>query len=161
MASGVRSILGTRSIRTCSVIQSQFSGRGVTLKPFEIEYNRDLKSLEDVISRVKRHGDFFVAGAMEVPMPKVEVDGAGTLSFPVPEAQVGSLVRHAQRAPYGKGEKTVTDPSVGKVWQIDPDKVRVGGKSWSATFEAMLSKVRAGLGCDGVAVATPVSPPTK
>lgn len=124
----------------------------IPLESVEIEYNRDLTPLEAVLSRVKRHGDFFVAGAMEVPMPKVDVDGAGTLSFPVPEAQVGSLIRHAQRAPYGKGAETVTDPAVRKVWQIDADKVRIGGKSWAVNFEAMLSKVRAGLGCDGVVV---------
>ena len=118
----------------------------------EIEYNRDLKSLETVLSGVKRHGDFFVSGAMEMPMPKVDVDGVGALSFPVPEAQIAALVRQAERAPYGRGEKTVIDTSVRKVWQIAPGKVRISGKSWAANFETILSKVRAGLGCEGVAV---------
>ncbi len=118
----------------------------------EIEYNQDLKPLETVLSGVKRHGDFFVSGAMEIPIPKVDVDGVGTLSFPVPEEQIVAIVRQAERAPYGKGEKTIIDTSVRKVWQIAPGKVRIGGKSWAANFESMLSKVRAGLGCVGVAV---------
>ncbi|MEO8132472.1 MAG: hypothetical protein ABI831_00620 [Betaproteobacteria bacterium] len=82
----------------------------------EIEYNRDLKPLETVLADVKRQGDFFVSGTMEMPMPKVDVYGVGALSFPVPEAQIGALVRQAERAPYGKGEKTVLDASVRKVW---------------------------------------------
>ncbi len=122
------------------------------MKFMEIEYNQDLRPLETVLSGVKRHGDFFVSGALEMPMPKVDVDGVGTLSFPVPEAQFAAIVRQAERAPYGRGEQTIIDTSVRKVWQIAPGKVRIGGKSWAANFESMLSKVSAGLGCGGVTV---------
>ena len=59
----------------------------------EIEYNQELKPLESVLSRVKQPGDFFVCGVIEIPMPRVEVEGAGTLSFPVPDAQIASIVR--------------------------------------------------------------------
>src|SRR5688572_20232664 len=89
---------------------------------------------------------------MEIPMPRVEVEGAGTLSFPVPDAQVAAIVRLAERAPYGWGEKTIVDTSVRKVWRVAPDKVKIGGKSWSANFEIILSKVSAGLGCDGASI---------
>ena len=122
------------------------------MKFIKIEYNQDLRPLETVLSGVKRHGDFFVSGALEMPMPKVDVDGVGTLSFPVPEAQFAAIVRQAERAPYGRGEQTIIDTSVRKVWQIAPGKVRIGGKSWAANFESMLSKVSAGLGCGGVTV---------
>jgi len=122
------------------------------LKFIEVEYNQDLKPLETALSGVKRPGDFFVSGAMEMPMPKVKVQGAGTLSFPVPDAQVAAIVKRAERAPYGRGEKTIVDTSVRKVWQVAPNKVRIDGKSWAASFETILSKVRAGLGCEGGAV---------
>ncbi len=118
----------------------------------EIEYNRNLMPLETVLSGVKRRGDFFVSGALEMPIPKVDVDGVGTLSFPVPQTQIAALVRHAERAPYGRGDETVVDTSVRKVWQIAPSKVRISGKSWPASFEAILSNVRNGLGCEDRAV---------
>jgi hypothetical protein len=118
----------------------------------EIAYNQDLKPLEAVLSGVKQPGDFFVCGAMEMPMPRVEVEGAGTLSFPVPDAQIAAIVRRAERAPYGKGEDTIVDTSVRKVWQIAPGKVKISGKSWPANLETILSKVRAGLGCDDASV---------
>jgi hypothetical protein len=45
------------------------------LQYIEIEYNQELKPLEAVLSGVKQPGDFFVCGAMEMPMPRVEVEG--------------------------------------------------------------------------------------
>lgn len=117
-----------------------------------IEYNQSLQPLEELLEGVERPGDFFVSGGMEIPMPKIEVEGVGVLSFPVPESQIAALVQQATRAPYGRGEKTILDESVRKVWQLPADKVRVGGKSWAATFDALLQQVATGLGCDATAV---------
>src|SRR4051794_14569703 len=100
------------------------------MRHIDIEYNQELKPLEAVLSKVKQPGDFFVSGTVEIPMPRVEVEGAGTLSFPVPDAQIEAIVRRAARAPYGRGEETIVDTSVRNVWQIAPGKVKVSGKSW-------------------------------
>jgi len=117
-----------------------------------LEYNQDLQPLENLLSSVERAGDFFVSGAVEMPMPKLEVEGVGVLSFPVPPAQIAALIQHATRAPYGRGEETILDESVRKVWQLPPEKVRLGGKSWAANFDGILKQVVAGLGCEGMAV---------
>jgi hypothetical protein len=115
--------------------------------PVNVEYNLELKPLEDLLSGVKRPGDFFVSGRLETPMPRVEVEGVGVLSFPVLSAQIQEVIQHAERAPYGRGEETVLDTSVRKVWQLPPAKVSVGGKSWTGTMESLLTVVRTGLGC--------------
>lgn len=120
--------------------------------PIQIEYNQELQPLEKLLSRVRRAGDFYASGSMEIPMPKVEVEGVGVLSFPVPPAQIAALVRHATRAPYGRGEETILDENVRKVWQLPPAKVRVSGKSWESNFDTILSRAIAGLGCEAVAV---------
>ncbi len=122
------------------------------MQHIEVEYNQELRPLEVLLSGVKQPGDFFVSGAMEMPMPRVEIERVGTLSFPVPDAQVAAVVRRAERAPYGKGEDTILDTSIRKVWQIAPGKVKIGGKSWAANFDNILSKVKTGLGCDDVNV---------
>jgi hypothetical protein len=119
----------------------------------QIEYNCDLKPLEKLLSDVERSGDFFVSGAMEIPMPKVEVEGVGVLSFPVPATQVSALIQQASRAPYGRGEATILDESVRKVWQLPPNKVLLGGKSWAVNFEGILKQAAIGLGCEATAVA--------
>jgi hypothetical protein len=122
------------------------------VKFIAVEYNQDSKSLETVLSAVKRPGDFFVGGAIELPMPKLEVEGAGTLSLPVPNSQIAMLIRQAERAPYGRGNETIVDTAVRKVWQIGSAKVRIGGKSWTANFETILSRVSTGLGCEGMTI---------
>ncbi|MEW6304950.1 MAG: 2OG-Fe(II) oxygenase [Verrucomicrobiota bacterium] len=117
-----------------------------------IEYNQDLQPLEELLESVDRPGDFFVSGSAEIPIPKVEVDDVGTLSFPVPDTQIQQLVQHATRAPYGRGEQTILDESVRKVWQLPPERVRIGSKSWAANFDGILKQVVAGLGCEGMSV---------
>ena len=118
----------------------------------EVEYNQELKPLEAILSAVENPGDFFAAGMMEIPMPRVEVEGAGTLSFPIPRPQIEALMQHATQAPYGRGEETIVDTSVRNVWQIAPGAVKISGKSWAASFENILSKVTAGLGCHNATV---------
>ncbi|MEI9898579.1 MAG: 2OG-Fe(II) oxygenase [Chthoniobacter sp.] len=89
---------------------------------------------------------------MEILLPKVEVEGVGVLSFPVPPVQIASLLQQSARAPYGRGAETILDESVRKVWQLPADKVRVSGKSWAATFAEILRRVVRGLGSEGMAV---------
>jgi len=122
------------------------------MKYIEVDYNQELNPLEAILSDVEHPGDFFVAGAMEIPMPRVEVDGAGMLSFPIPRPQIEALVQHATQAPYGRGEETIVDTSVRNVWQIAPGAVKISGKSWAASLESILSKVTAGLGCHNATV---------
>ena len=83
-----------------------------------------------MLSSVRRSGDFFVQGNVEVPMPKLEIQGLGVISFPVPATQVRQLIEQAERGPYGRGEETILHTSVRKVWQVPPARVRLSGKSW-------------------------------
>ena len=117
-----------------------------------IHYNDELKPLEKVLAGVKRAGDFVVHGRLELQMPKVEIEGVGVLSFPVPDTQIAALIQQAVRAPFGRGEETILDPSVRKVWQLPPERVRIGGKSWAASFDGIMDRVAAGLGCERDAV---------
>jgi hypothetical protein len=118
----------------------------------KVPYNRDLKALEDVLAAVRRPGDFFVRGALEAPMPRVEVDGVGVISFPIPDSQIRDIIEHAVRAPYGRGGATILDTSVRNAWQLPPVNVRIGGKSWERSFQHILSTVTDGLGCAGMEV---------
>lgn len=116
----------------------------------KVPYNRDLKPFEAVLATVRRSGDFFVRGALETPMPRVEIDGVGVISFPIPDSQIQVIIKHAKRAPYGRGGETILDTSVRNTWQLTPANVRIGGKSWGRSFQQILSTVADGLGCTGM-----------
>jgi len=115
----------------------------------KVAYNRDLKALEDVLAAVRRSGDFFVHGALETPMPRVEINGVGVISFPILDSQIQDIIKHAERAPYGRSGETILDTSVRNTWQLTPANVRIAGKSWGRSFQHILSTVTDGLGCTG------------
>ena len=118
----------------------------------DLPYNRSLAALESLLAGVKRPGDFCAHGALDLPMPMVEVDGVGLLSFPLLEVQAAALIAAAERAPYGRGEQTMLDTSVRRVWQIDAARVRIGGKSWTQSLRRVLADVARGLGCEDAAI---------
>ena len=113
----------------------------------DLPYNRALAGLESLLTGVQRPGDFCMHGALALPMPMVQVDGVGSLSFPLLEAQAATLIAAAVRAPFGRGEQTVLDPSVRRVWQIDAARVRLGGKHWAQSLRRVLTDTAHGLGC--------------
>jgi predicted 2-oxoglutarate/Fe(II)-dependent dioxygenase YbiX len=117
-----------------------------------VPYNHQLKRLEALLAGVERAGDFFVQGALDAPIPRVEIDGVGMLSFPVPPSQIEAVIKRAHRAPYGRGTHTIVDTSVRNAWQLDSADVRIGGKAWEKTFHQIMSAVTAGLGCSGLNV---------
>jgi hypothetical protein len=102
--------------------------------------------LAEVLSTVRRPGDYFVSGTVEMLAPRLEVDGVGPVALPLLPVQASELIAAAERAPYGRGDDTVIDTQVRRTWQIGPDRVRIGGKHWSQTLEAILDRVAEGLG---------------
>lgn len=118
----------------------------------DMPYSRALAPLESLLAGVNRPGGFCVHGALALPMPMVEVDGIGLLSFPLPQAQIAALVAAAERAPYGRGEQTVVDTSVRRVWQVDAARVRISGKSWAQSLGRILAETGRGLGCENAAI---------
>ncbi len=114
---------------------------------FDIDYARDWRPLERLLESVNRAGEFCTHGRLFVPMPRLEVDGVGMLSFPVPVAQIRALIKAAERAPYGKGTETLVDTAVRDCRQIDGARIRLGGAAWAETFSSLLNSVATGLGC--------------
>ena len=112
-----------------------------------INYNDEHREIERILSRVDRFGDYCTSGRVVAPMPRLEVEKVGMISFPVPGVHVDSLIGAAKRAPYGRGSKTILDRAVRDCWQIDAGKVQLGGPGWHTTFNSILKKVAEGLGC--------------
>ncbi len=119
----------------------------------QVTYSEEFDSLVEILSKVDKPGDYYAAGTLEMPMPSLSIEGVGLLSFPVPAAQARELIaKAAERAPYGRGEQTLVDESVRKVWQIPPQKIKLSGKGWSTHFDSMVEQVARELGCHGVTV---------
>ncbi|MDE0407881.1 MAG: hypothetical protein OXN81_08470, partial [Alphaproteobacteria bacterium] len=73
------------------------SGIGAGRMPApEIDYAKNCEPLERLLASVDRPGDFCAGGRGFAPMPVLAVEGVGTLSFPVPDAQVEALIAAAE-----------------------------------------------------------------
>ncbi len=112
----------------------------------DIEYANE-QELGELLQSVARPGGFCTHGRVFVPMPVLEVEEVGLLSFPVPDSQVRLLVDAAERAHYGKGADTLVDTSVRDCWQIDAARIHLGGSVWADTLRGVLDTVATGLGC--------------
>ena len=113
----------------------------------EVADQRKSSRLEKILLSIDRPGDFCTHGRLVVPMPRLEIENVGVLSFPVPASQLGELIREAHQAPYGRGSETLVDTAVRNCWQINEDQVSLGGRSWDETLRKLLHLAADGLGC--------------
>lgn len=86
-------------------------------------------------------------------MPTLDVDGIGRIAFPVLPVQAERLIAIAEEAPYGRGAETVVDRDVRRTFQIDPAKVRIGGRHWQETLTELVAEACRGLGVEGAVAA--------
>ena len=108
--------------------------------------------LAELLSGVRRAGDFYTAGRSEIFAPGIEVEGVGPIALPLLPAQAEQLVAVAERAPYGRGELTLVDTDVRRTWQIDVGRIRIRGRAWERNLADIIRRVGEGLG-----VAEPIS----
>ena len=104
------------------------------------------KDLAEILSKVRRPGDFYASGRIELLAPRLEVEGVGTIALPLLPVQAAQLVAAAERAPFGRGTETVVDTKVRRTWQIGADRVRIGGKHWPRTIDDIAARAAEGLG---------------
>jgi predicted 2-oxoglutarate/Fe(II)-dependent dioxygenase YbiX len=105
----------------------------------------------EALSTVRRPSAFHVAGTEQMLAPGLAVEGVGPVALPLLPIQAEQLIAAAERAPYGRGTDTLTDIGVRRTWQIAPERVRIAGKHWPATIQAIVTRV-----ADGLGVADPV-----
>lgn len=125
----------------------------------DVAYNEDQAPLEALLRSIDRPGNYCTQGRLFVPMPQIEVEGAGSLSFPITTQQAHALAATAAPAPYGRGDQTLVDPSVRACRQIDAAQVRVAGSAWRGTLKQIVDRAATGLGCPPERTCAPRSRP--
>ena len=106
-----------------------------------------------LLQPVTHPGDFCISGTIELFTPSLDVEGVGPVAIPCLPIQMEQLIAASTPAPYGRGEQTLVDTQVRRTWQIDADRVRLQGRHWDKTLEALVARVTEGLGVDGLVVA--------
>lgn len=104
------------------------------------------RKLAEILGEVDRPGDFFASGRAEFLAPRLEVEGVGPIALPLLPAQAKQSIKAATRAPYGRGGDTVIDTKVRRTWQIEANRVSIGGKHWAKTLDGIVTRAAEALG---------------
>jgi len=101
-----------------------------------------------VLQKVKRPGSFCATGPLPPVLPGLEVEGVGPIAFPLTEDRAQALKKRARQAPYGKGEQTLVDTDVRRVWEIEADQVRLDNPEWSNVLADALQRAQSEMGLE-------------
>jgi hypothetical protein len=106
------------------------------------------QELSQVLRTIDRPGSFCVSGSVPAVLPGLEVDGLGPIGFPLTSTQAEELKHLCEQAPYGKGEETLVDLGVRRVWRLKPERFALKGPDWEPFLKQTLRKVREELGLE-------------
>jgi hypothetical protein len=104
--------------------------------------------LRQALSKIDRPGFFCVSGSAPSVLPGLEVQGFGPVGLPLTAKQAKDLIKHCDQAPYGKGEKTLVDMSVRRVWRMEPDRFSLTNPDWGQFLAGTVAKIQEELGLE-------------
>jgi hypothetical protein len=105
-----------------------------------------LRDLSQALQKIDRPGSFCVSGSVPAVLPGLEVAGLGPIGLPLTAAQAEELKKLCEQAPYGKGEETIVDTSVRRVWRLTPDRFTLTNPDWASFLQQTVRQVREELG---------------
>jgi hypothetical protein len=107
-----------------------------------------MDDLDRVLETVDRPGSFCVSGSAPAVLPGLEVKGLGPIGLPLTASQAKELRGLCEQAPYGKGEETVVDTKVRRVWRLKPEQFTLKNPEWEKFLGDAVRKVQEELGLE-------------
>ncbi len=101
------------------------------------------------LAKIDRPSTFCTTGSSSAVLPGLDVDEMGTIGLPLTIKQAKELKRQCEQAPYGKGEDTIVDTRVRRVWRLSPDRFSLTNPAWKAFLQETVAKVQTELGLEG------------
>jgi 2OG-Fe(II) oxygenase superfamily len=97
------------------------------------------------LKKIDRPAAFCASGKLSPIFPGLAVAGVG-IPLPLDERRAKTLKKHAHQAPYGKGERTIVDTKVRRVWEIDAAEVEFENPDWKKVEAEAVERTKEGLG---------------
>jgi hypothetical protein len=107
-----------------------------------------LDELGEALDQIDRPGTFCVSGSVPGVLTGLEVEELGLIGLPLTAKQAKELLKQCEQAPYGKGEKTIVDTSVRRVWRMSPDHFSLTNPDWDRFIKETVGKVQQELGLE-------------
>jgi hypothetical protein len=106
------------------------------------------KELLRVLDALGESSKFCTSGSLSPVLPGLEVKGIGAVGIPVTQADAKRLIKQATRAPYGRGEDTLVDLDVRRVWQLEPRQFSLRNTEWDLFLKWIIDAVKQEFGID-------------
>lgn len=112
---------------------------------------QDLKySIESQLRTIEAAGTFATSGTCNnITQPGISVKGVGLLRLPLSCADATKIIAASRKSPFGKGNKTIIDPSVRNTWEIDAGQIIFENKAWQQWLDGLVATVAVELGVLG------------
>ncbi|WP_397569163.1 2OG-Fe(II) oxygenase [Schlesneria sp. T3-172] len=107
-----------------------------------------MKELERILNSLGESSRFATSGQLPAVLPGLEVDGFGSVGLPLAAVEAKRLIQQAEQAPYGRGEETIVDTDVRRVWQFEPTQFRLKNTDWATQIETAVEQIRRDFGLD-------------
>jgi hypothetical protein len=107
-----------------------------------------LEKLVAALGQIDRPGTFCASGRVSAVLPGLEVKGVGPVGLPLTPIVAKELIKHCHQAPYGKGEETLVDTKVRRVWRLEPDHFELKNPEWEQVIKGIVAEVQKELGLE-------------
>jgi 2OG-Fe(II) oxygenase superfamily len=100
------------------------------------------QALEKLLASLGESSQFVTSASVSPVLPGLEVKGVGSIGSPASAADAKRLIAAATHAPYGRGEETIVDTKVRRVWQIEPARITFRNPEWGAQITSFVDSVK-------------------
>ncbi len=100
------------------------------------------EGLVKLLDSLGESAQYAACGSLPPVLPGLEVEGVGTVGMPLSAADAKRLIAAAEQAPYGRGEETIVDKKVRRVWQIEPSTFQLRNAAWADHLAAIVAEVK-------------------
>lgn len=104
------------------------------------------------LSSIHGEGSFISHHVAQFQFPGLVVKGVGEISYPINEVQIKELIQKANKAPFGKGSKTIIDTNVRSAWEIDASELSFTEGGWNKFLKKVTDKIKPDMGLEDYSI---------
>ncbi|KAK5952122.1 hypothetical protein OHC33_007009 [Knufia fluminis] len=100
-------------------------------QPLPESFSDIKEELLDALCSLSEEGSFaYTESSPTAPNPGIEVQELGLIGFPLSSRDATALKEKCRLSPFGKGEETLTDPSVRCSYELDSSEFQITNPAW-------------------------------
>jgi hypothetical protein len=109
-------------------------------------------NLINSLSEIKGSGSFLSTDNQAFVFPGLEIKDMDEVAFPLNTLQIKEIIKHAHKAPFGKGAETILDTNVRSAWEINASEISFNNPDWKKFIAKIVEDIKPDLGIENHSV---------